>query len=273
MLGLYHLARSLPFAAALSIAALGALSAGCGKEQSPGAGTESPGKDPQAAQDPGKASPETARPSEAQANAASTGSPAAPSTGDSRGAQQPAANEQGVQAKGDPGRIAAPSRPDTQAPAAEPAAPTPPSTAGDARPAEPPAPAPTSAAGDARTAEVTSPKVGEANFSVWMQSSGKHKVGQPGVVEVVLIPKNGFKCNENYPYKIKLNDAAGVSFPQPVVRKEGMSVSPQRGVMRVPFVPSAAGDARIAGKFSFSVCTSDQCLIDSRDLAITVKVE
>jgi hypothetical protein len=265
MLGLCR--QSLPFAAALSIAALAALSAGCGKEQS--AGTESPGKDPQAALDPGKASPETARPSEAQANAASTGSPAAPSI-DGKGAQQ-APNEQGVQAKVDPSKGAAPSRADTQAPAADPAAPA--AAAGDTKAADPAAPSPTSAAGDARTAEVSSPKVGDANFSVWMQSAGKHKAGQPGVVEVVLVPKNGFKCNADYPYKIKLNDAAGVSFPQPVVRKEGMSVSPQRGVMRVPFVPSAAGDAKIAGKFSFSVCTSDQCLIDSRDLAITVKVE
>ena len=121
---------------------------------------------------------------------------------------------------------------------------------------------------------MTSPKVGEANFSVWMQSAKSHKVGQPGVVEVVLVPKNGFKCNDAYPYKIKLNDPpAGISYPQPVVRKESMSVSPQRSVMRVPFTPTAAGDARISGKFSFSVCTSDQCLIDSRDLAITVKAE
>lgn len=123
------------------------------------------------------------------------------------------------------------------------------------------------------TPTVTSPKVGESNFSVWMQA-GKVKAGQQGVVEVVLVPKNGFHCNENYPYKIKLNDPpAGVSFPSAVVRREAMSVSPSRGVMRVPFVASSAGDARIAGKFSFSVCTTDQCLIDSRDLSITVKVE
>jgi hypothetical protein len=43
--------------------------------------------------------------------------------------------------------------------------------------------------------------------------------------------------------------------------------------MRVPFVAANAGDATIAGKFYFSVCTSEQCVIDNRDVAVTVKVE
>ena len=216
-------------------------------------------------QEQAKASPESA------AKAVDQPSQAAPPV---TGAEEGKEAQGGTQAKADPNKPAAPraaGQPEGQAPAAagDPAAPAPTNAAAD-----PAAPAPTSAAGDARNAEVTSPKVGESNFSVWMQSAKTHKVGQPSAVEVVLIPKNGFKCNENYPYKIKLNDPpAGISFPAAVVRKEGMSVSPQRSVMRVPFTPTAAGEGRISGKFSFSVCTSDQCLIDSRDLAITVKAE
>jgi hypothetical protein len=254
------------FSAAL-LAGVGLLSAGCANEKTPAPTAESPTKEPQKTEEQARGTTEAQAPADKAA---------APSEAAEKGAQPQA---QGGTAKAEPGKTAQDRAPSGQ-PATAVAAPTnqaapePPAAAGDAKPAEPAAPAPPSAGGDAKTAEVTSPKVGDANFSVWMQSAKTHKVGQPSVVEVVLIPKNGFKCNENYPYKIKLNDPpAGVSFPQPVVRKEGMSVSTSRSVMRVPFTPTAAGEARISGKFSFSVCTSDQCLIDSRDLAITVKAE
>jgi hypothetical protein len=256
--GLGSFGRPWIFSAALLAAFV---SAGCESEKAPAPSAETPTKDPQKTEEQAKANTEAPAPADKAA------APAAEK------AAQP--QEQGGTAKAEPGKAVQEKAPSGQpvAPnAAPPAEPTPPPA--EAKPAETAAAAPSSAAGDARLAEVTSPKVGESNFSVWMQSAKSHKVGQPGVVEVVLVPKNGFKCNDAYPYKIKLNDPpAGISYPQPVVRKEGMSVSPQRSVMRVPFTPTAAGEARISGKFSFSVCTSDQCLIDARDLAITVKAE
>lgn len=112
----------------------------------------------------------------------------------------------------------------------------------------------------------------ETGFSVWMQSAKSYKVGQTSAVEVVLVPKGEFHCNDKYPYKVKLGTPPpGVSYPQDVARDA--SVSPTRTSVRVPFTATAAGDARISGKFSFSVCKADQCVIDSREVAATVKVE
>lgn len=260
-LGSVQLSRSIP--AAFLFCALSVAGFGCAKEGAPGGDSpavkeEVPGTTEKAAA--------TGAPAANQAAPADPG--AAKEAADPAGA---AAKE--AAAKGDPSKAAAGARQaEGQGAAAKEAAPAADPSAAAAAPAA----AETAAAAPAETAAPTvlSPKVGDANFSVWMQSAGKHKAGQQGVVEVVLVPQNGFKCNDNYPYKIKLSDPpAGVSYPQPVVRKESMSVSPGRSVMRVPFVASAPGDARIAGKFSFSVCTSDQCLIDSRDVSITVKVE
>lgn len=119
---------------------------------------------------------------------------------------------------------------------------------------------------------VQSDKVQGDNFGVWMQTAKSYKVGQTGSVEVVVVPKGEFHCNEAYPYKVKLGAApAGVTYPQDVVR--GASISAARASIRVPFVASAAGSARISGKFYFSVCKADQCVIDSREVAATVKVE
>ena len=121
---------------------------------------------------------------------------------------------------------------------------------------------------------MTSSAQGSDGFSVWLQGPGKQKVGQPGQVEVVLVAKGDFHCNDNYPYKFKLGSPSpGVTYPEPVVRREGLSLTPGRAVMRIPVVPSAPGEAKIAGRFSFSVCTSAQCVVDSRDLAVSVMVE
>lgn len=121
---------------------------------------------------------------------------------------------------------------------------------------------------------VESPKVAEASFNLWMQAAGKYKAGQPGAVQIVLVAQGAFHCNDKYPYKFKLGaPPAGVSYPQPIVRVEGMSLSPARSVMTVPFVPGAPGDARISGTFSFSVCSASSCQLETRDLAINVKVD
>jgi len=134
-----------------------------------------------------------------------------------------------------------------------------------------PAPAPVAAPA---LPEVTSPKVAEATYSVWMSGAGRYRAGQPGTVQVVLVPKGEWHCNESYPYKLKLGaPPAGVSYPAPVVRKDAMSVTPQRASMAVPFVPASVGEARITGTFSFSVCSAASCQVESRELAITVKVD
>jgi hypothetical protein len=252
-LGSVQLSRSIPAAflfCALSFAGFGCSKEGAPAGDSPVVKEEMPGSTEKAAA--------------TGAPAANQAAPADPGAAKEAAGLEGVAAKEAAAAKGDPSKAAANAKQaEGQGAAAKEAAPVAPAeTAAAAAPADTAAPT------------VVSTKVGDANFSVWMQSAGKHKAGQQGVVEVVLVPKNGFKCNDNYPYKIKLSDPpAGVSYPQPVVRKESMSVSPGRSVMRVPFVASAPGDARIGGKFSFSVCTSDQCLIDSRDVSITVKVE
>ena len=86
----------------------------------------------------------------------------------------------------------------------------------------------------------------ESGFSVWMQSAKSYKVGQTSAVQVVLVPKGEFHCNEKYPYKVKLGSPpAGISYPQEIVRDA--SVSATRTSITVPFTPTAAGDARITG--------------------------
>lgn len=121
---------------------------------------------------------------------------------------------------------------------------------------------------------VESPKQNGQAFSVWLQSSGKYTAGQQGAVEAVVMPKGEFHCNQEYPYKFVTSSlSTGVTFPKSTYRAEGLSLSPNRAVMRIPFVPQSAGEARIGGTFHFSVCSDQQCLVEKRDVFVTVNVQ
>jgi len=121
---------------------------------------------------------------------------------------------------------------------------------------------------------VESPKQTGQAFSVWLQSSGKYTAGQQGAVEAVVMPKGEFHCNQEYPYKFVTSSlSTGVTFPKSTYRAEGLSLSPTRAVMRIPFVPQSAGEARVGGTFHFSVCTDQQCVVEKRDVFVTVKVQ
>lgn len=121
---------------------------------------------------------------------------------------------------------------------------------------------------------VESPKQSAQAFSVWLQSSGKYSAGQQGTVEAVVVPKAEFHCNADYPYKFVTSAAAaGVTYPKPTVRSDGLSVSTSRAVMRIPFVPQNAGDTKVGGTFHFSVCSDSQCVVEKRDVYVTVKVQ
>jgi len=147
-----------------------------------------------------------------------------------------------------------------------------PSIAPSAPPALPAAPPPASAAAEVKS--VMSPKTTEPSFNLWMQSAGKYKAGQQGAVQVVLVAKGDYHCNDKYPYKFKLGAApAGVSYPQPVVRAEAMSITPDRSMMSIPVLPAAAGEARVGGTFFFSVCNASTCKIESRDLSLNIKID
>lgn len=138
----------------------------------------------------------------------------------------------------------------------------------------PPAPAAESPAGDAKPAEPVLGKLDEKNFSVEMKAAGPYKAGQPSNVEVVLEPKGEFHCNKEYPYKIKLGAApAGITFPQAIVKSDAATITPEKTIVKIAFTPDKPGEAKLTGNFFFSICTSQQCLIENRELAVMVKAE
>ena len=66
--------------------------------------------------------------------------------------------------------------------------------------------------------------------------------------------------------------------PNPVEAFRQVTAAAMRAIAEQPdltvaFTPESAGKKKIAGQFSFSVCTDDKCLIEKRDLALDVQVD
>jgi hypothetical protein len=98
------------------------------------------------------------------------------------------------------------------------------------------------------------------------------RVGQGASALVVLTAKDPYKCNDKYPYKFVLDaPSGGVSYPAQTVR--GMSIADKRSSMSIPFSVGQAGAATIAGQLHFSICTAEKCLIEKRQLSVTVQAE
>lgn len=116
-------------------------------------------------------------------------------------------------------------------------------------------------------------KYDEGKFVLTIEPAGEVAAGKDGVVNVVLVANPPFHTNQEYPYKFKAKEGEGVKFAKPVVGKDAAKLETQRLTMPVTFSAEKAGKVTVAGQFAFSVCTDETCLIEKRDLSLSVDVK
>lgn len=116
-------------------------------------------------------------------------------------------------------------------------------------------------------------RISEAPFELSLTAKGEFEASKPGMAEVTLDAKEPFKINEQYPYKLKLQESPGIKFAALVVGKDRAQMGKKQLTMPVTFTPDKPGKYKLSGQFSFSICTDDKCLIEKRDLALDVDVK
>jgi hypothetical protein len=132
------------------------------------------------------------------------------------------------------------------------------------------------ASAPARTADASAtpaPRFDEASFSLEMRKVGAYTKSAAAKVEVQLEAKAPYHVNEKYPIKLELAPTEGVKFDAETLGRDQVALQHQRAVMTVGFTPETAGAKTIAGKLKFSVCTQERCLMETRELALSVDVE
>jgi hypothetical protein len=88
-----------------------------------------------------------------------------------------------------------------------------------------------------------------------------------------------FHVNKEYPYKFVASAAPGVAYlangdANTFSRSSGdfHEDSEKVGTMTVRFKPSAAGEARVAGTYKMSICSAEQCQIETQAVSLAVPV-
>jgi hypothetical protein len=116
------------------------------------------------------------------------------------------------------------------------------------------------------------PRVDNPNYTVTLRADGPYQQGQEGTAEVIVEAKGEYHINNEYPFRFTPGPGDGVTFKGPVGR-DGGTVEKMKVALKVPFTPTRAGEVKVAGKMSLSVCSDKQCLMEKQDLEVLAKVK
>ncbi len=85
--------------------------------------------------------------------------------------------------------------------------------------------------------------------------------GEEALVLVTVKAKSGFKINEKYPHKVKLDPPPkGLSLPMLTIRKKDAQVSGDKSITyTIPATAAKAGEYQLSGVVKLSVCNKEQC--------------
>lgn len=94
--------------------------------------------------------------------------------------------------------------------------------------------------------------------------------GQSGEVVVVLTAKAPFHVNHEYPHRLKVIAARGLTTPSTTIQRDPAKVTPARLELVVPVTLGQSGPYGLDGEMSFSVCTDEKCLMEKRQLTVSI---
>ena len=132
-----------------------------------------------------------------------------------------------------------------------------------------PEPAPATAA-SGQAAQTGQEKYAEEAFIAQIVPPASLTAGTVAQFRILLEAQNGYKVNDEYPIKFVVQETPDVKPTKPTVRKEDGKVEKLRAELPVSVTVSKPGEHQVGGKLSFSVCTDERCLIEKRDLLITI---
>ena len=98
--------------------------------------------------------------------------------------------------------------------------------------------------------------------------NGEAKVGESGTITVTIKAAEGFKCNTEYPNKVKdlaATNKAELASTSVAGRFEGKDL-----VFEIQATPKKRGAAKVTGEVRFSVCDATSCQMKKVPLAATI---
>lgn len=98
--------------------------------------------------------------------------------------------------------------------------------------------------------------------------------GAESKVTVRVVPKKPWHMNLEYPTKLELEPAEGVTLAKAKLKKGDATQLDEHGCQYdVAFTAAEPGESMLTGEFKFAVCEDEGCFPVTRDLAIKVAVK
>jgi hypothetical protein len=113
-----------------------------------------------------------------------------------------------------------------------------------------------------------SPEISEAAFGLKLRQISECNVGRIGRAEAILMAKDPYHVNQEYPLTFQLHESPGIKYPRVTITKDFVQVESKRAVLPFEFTPERTGHLWIMGTLKFSVCNNHRCLIEKRDVKL-----
>jgi hypothetical protein len=125
------------------------------------------------------------------------------------------------------------------------------------------------------TDEPAGPRIETSSFLLALApAQPKYIAGKGGEVEIALEGRGEWHVNQEYPIRVDLKSAPGVTLKKNELVKDDAK---EFGEDKVRFVaavePSAPGDHEVTCDVSFAMCTEENCILEKRTVAMQLKVE
>lgn len=114
--------------------------------------------------------------------------------------------------------------------------------------------------------------VATKNYVADISPEGACFVGKTCYVAIKTLPVGDMHINLLYPTRFKLGDYPAFSYENPVVTKDGGSVTESSIDLKVPFMPKSCGTIQVGGTLYFSVCDGSSCHLEHLSLETSVLV-
>lgn len=126
------------------------------------------------------------------------------------------------------------------------------------------------------------PTVKTAHFSLELGPNGTCAAGAECEARIELVALDGYHVNKEYPYKFTAQPSKDVEYlgkdpaGTTVFTKTAgdyAAAGEERALMTVRFRPKAAGKVDVEGTYRFSVCSAQNCQIETAELSAKLDVK
>ena len=113
-----------------------------------------------------------------------------------------------------------------------------------------------------------------ATYSISLTAPAQLAKGADGSATLVIVPKTGWKLNQEFPTKLSVAAPAGVSVAKSEQKvADAVEFTEKSGTWAVKFKAESSGDKAFTGKVKFAVCTDTTCDPKKEELAWNVAVK